>query len=100
MAAQPTLWCKKHGTGCSRHATTALGRLLSEPARTVLSGSPRPSDRGADPRKDKAMADRKTMTRQTLIGEKGIDLISRRCLQMGFLFHPRRVDHGIDGHID
>ena len=27
------------------------------------------------------MADRKTMTRQTLIGEKGIELISRRCLQ-------------------
>lgn len=46
------------------------------------------------------MADRKTMTRQTLIGEKGIELISRRCLQMGYLFHPRRVDHGIDGHID
>lgn len=46
------------------------------------------------------MADRKTMTRQTLIGEKGIELISRRCLQMGYLFHPRRVDHGIDGHMD
>jgi len=46
------------------------------------------------------MADRKTMTKQTLIGEKGIDLINRRCLQMGYLFHPRRVDHGIDGHID
>ena len=46
------------------------------------------------------MADRKTMTRQTLIGERGIELVSRRCLQMGYLFHPRRVDHGIDGHID
>jgi hypothetical protein len=46
------------------------------------------------------MADRKTMTRQALIGEKGIELISRRCLQMGYLFHPRRIDHGIDGHID
>jgi hypothetical protein len=46
------------------------------------------------------MADRKTMTRQALIGEKGIGLITRRCLQMGYLFHPRRVDHGIDGHID
>ena len=66
----------------------------------MLSGSPRPSDRGADPGKDEAMADRKTMTRQTLIGEKGIELISRRCLQMGYLFHPRRVDHGIDGHVD
>jgi hypothetical protein len=46
------------------------------------------------------MADRKTVTRQTIIGEKGIALIERRCLEMGHLFHPRRVDHGIDGHID
>jgi Domain of unknown function (DUF4365) len=46
------------------------------------------------------VADRKTMTRQTLIGEKGVALIERRCLEMGYLFHPRRVDHGIDGHID
>lgn len=46
------------------------------------------------------MANRKTMTRQALIGEKGVELITRRCLQMGYLFHPRRVDHGIDGHID
>lgn len=46
------------------------------------------------------MADRKTVTRQTFIGEKGIALIERRCLEMGHLFHPRRVDHGIDGHID
>lgn len=27
-------------------------------------------------------------------------LIHRRVTEMGFLFHPRRVDHGIDGHID
>lgn len=46
------------------------------------------------------MADRKTVTRQTMIGEAGIALISARCLEMGFIFHPRRVDHGIDGHID
>ncbi|MGN9821838.1 DUF4365 domain-containing protein [Streptomyces sp. SD11] len=46
------------------------------------------------------MAERKTVTRQTFIGEKGIALIERRCLEMGHLFHPRRVDHGIDGHID
>jgi hypothetical protein len=42
----------------------------------------------------------KTVTPQTIIGEKGINLIERRCLEMGYLFHPRRVDHGIDGHID
>jgi hypothetical protein len=46
------------------------------------------------------VAGRKTVTRQTIIGEKGIALIERRCLEMGYLFHPRRVDHGIDGHID
>lgn len=46
------------------------------------------------------MAERKTVTKQTMIGEGGIALISARCLEMGFIFHPRRVDHGIDGHID
>ncbi|MFF4597226.1 DUF4365 domain-containing protein [Amycolatopsis sp. NPDC001319] len=43
------------------------------------------------------MAQRKTVTSQTIIGEKGISLIGTRCLEMGYLFHPRRVDHGIDG---
>jgi hypothetical protein len=46
------------------------------------------------------VARRKTVTLQTIIGEKGINLIERRCLEMGYLFHPRRVDHGIDGHVD
>ena len=46
------------------------------------------------------MARRKTVTPQTIIGEQGVNLIERRCLEMGYLFHPRRVDHGIDGHID
>ena len=42
----------------------------------------------------------KKVTQQTLIGEAGIALIHERVTEMGFLFHPRRVDHGIDGHID
>lgn len=42
----------------------------------------------------------KKVTPQTLIGEAGIALIHKRATEMGFLFHPRRVDHGIDGHID
>jgi Domain of unknown function (DUF4365) len=46
------------------------------------------------------MASRKTVTPQTIIGEQGVALIGTRCLEMGFIFHPRRVDHGIDGHID
>ena len=46
------------------------------------------------------MASRKTITQQTIIAEQGVALIGTRCLEMGFIFHPRRVDHGIDGHID
>jgi hypothetical protein len=46
------------------------------------------------------MATRKTVTAQTMIGEAGIALIGDRALRMGHLFHPRRVDHGIDGHLD
>lgn len=46
------------------------------------------------------MAERKTVTTQTHIGEGGIALIHTRVIEMGHLFHPRRVDHGIDGHID
>jgi hypothetical protein len=42
----------------------------------------------------------KTVTKQTLIGERGMALIAKRVGEMGYLFHPRRVDHGIDGHID
>jgi hypothetical protein len=42
----------------------------------------------------------KTVVRQTLVGEAGIALIHKRVTEMGYLFHPRRVDHGIDGHID
>src|SRR5262249_7581022 len=42
----------------------------------------------------------KKVTRQTLVGEAGIALIHKRVTEMGFLLHPRRVDHGIDGHID
>lgn len=46
------------------------------------------------------MADYKKVTSQTIIGEEGVNLIERRVLEMGHLFHPRRIDHGIDGHID
>ena len=47
-----------------------------------------------------AAAAQKTVTKQTRIGEAGIALIHQRAVEMGFLFHPRRVDHGIDGHLD
>lgn len=46
------------------------------------------------------MSGGKNVTPQTLVGEAGIALIHKRVTEMGYLFHPRRVDHGIDGHID
>jgi hypothetical protein len=42
----------------------------------------------------------KRVSRQTLIGEGGVSIISRRVNEMGFLYHDRRVDHGIDGEIE
>jgi hypothetical protein len=42
----------------------------------------------------------KRVTRQTLIGEGGVALISQRVNEMGYLYHDRRVDHGIDGEIE
>jgi hypothetical protein len=43
---------------------------------------------------------RKKVTRQTLIGEGGVAIIARRVNEMGYLYHDRRVDHGIDGEIE
>lgn len=42
----------------------------------------------------------KKVTPQTLISEAGIALIAQRVNEMGYLFHDRRVDHGIDGEIE
>lgn len=43
---------------------------------------------------------RKKVSKQTLIGEGGVSIIARRVNEMGFLYHDRRVDHGIDGEIE
>ena len=43
---------------------------------------------------------RKKVTQQTLTGEGGVALIAGRVNQMGYLWHDRRVDHGIDGEIE
>jgi hypothetical protein len=40
---------------------------------------------------------RRKVSPQTLIGEAGISIIARRVNEMGYLYHDRRVDHGIDG---
>lgn len=43
---------------------------------------------------------KKKVAPQTLIGEGGVALIAQRVNEMGFLYHDRRVDHGIDGEIE
>jgi len=43
---------------------------------------------------------RKKVSPQTLIGEAGVSIIARRVNEMGYLYHDRRVDHGIDGEIE
>jgi hypothetical protein len=42
----------------------------------------------------------KRFSRQAGIGEQGMALIHARVGEMGFIWHPRRVDHGIDGEIE
>ena len=43
---------------------------------------------------------RKRVSPQTLIGEAGVSIFARRVNEMGYLYHDRRVDHGIDGEIE
>ncbi|XRQ09245.1 DUF4365 domain-containing protein [Actinomadura welshii] len=43
---------------------------------------------------------KKKVAPQTIIGEGGVALIAQRVNEMGFLYHDRRVDHGIDGEIE
>src|SRR3954451_6241913 len=42
----------------------------------------------------------KTYTKQSESGEAGMALIDQRVVAMGFIWHPRRTDHGIDGEIE
>jgi hypothetical protein len=42
----------------------------------------------------------KRVTPSVLIGERGVALINRRTLEMGFVWHQRQVDAGIDGSIE
>ncbi len=42
----------------------------------------------------------KTYTKQSESGEGGMALIDQRVVAMGFIWHPRRTDHGIDGEIE
>ena len=42
----------------------------------------------------------KKYTKQSESGEGGIALIDQRVTAMGYIWHPRRTDHGIDGEIE
>src|SRR4051794_38156669 len=42
----------------------------------------------------------KKYTKQSESGESGIALIGQRVAAMGYIWHPRRTDHGIDGEIE
>lgn len=42
----------------------------------------------------------KKITNYSIIGQKGINLIERIVLEMGFIWHPRTIDAGIDGMIE
>jgi len=42
----------------------------------------------------------KRFTESARIGEAGMALIGMLVAEMGFIWHPRRVDHGIDGEIE
>jgi hypothetical protein len=48
------------------------------------------------------VAEKKTITRQNILGQRGINLIERRVLEMGFAWHPSNasLDAGIDGIIE
>jgi hypothetical protein len=42
----------------------------------------------------------KKITERSLIGERGVALLRKRVLDMGYVWHDRRVDAGIDGEIE
>jgi hypothetical protein len=42
----------------------------------------------------------KKISHYSIIGQKGINLIERIVLEMGFVWHPRTIDAGIDGMIE
>ncbi len=42
----------------------------------------------------------KKISPQTITGQRGINLIERKVLEMGWIWHQRGIDAGIDGHIE
>jgi hypothetical protein len=52
------------------------------------------------PRRNHQSVVAKKITDRTILGDKGIALIHRRVLDMGFIWHPRAMDAGIDGEIE
>lgn len=46
------------------------------------------------------MVDRKKISKRDIIGQRGVNLIEGRVLEMGFLWHPTGLEAGIDGYIE
>jgi hypothetical protein len=42
----------------------------------------------------------KQISQSDIVGELGINLIQKRCLDMGFLWHPTGLEAGIDGYVE
>ncbi len=42
----------------------------------------------------------KSYTSQAQIGEQGVGLVAQLVTEMGLIWHPRRIDHGIDGEVE
>jgi hypothetical protein len=42
----------------------------------------------------------KKIGRGDIIGQQGMNLIEKRTLEMGFVWHPTHLDAGIDGYIE
>lgn len=45
-------------------------------------------------------ASAKKISQNDIVGQQGINLIEKLCLEMGFLWHPTGLEAGIDGYIE
>ena len=75
-------------------------RIYMPPRRFHLAVQPaarQPAVAVADP---EFLAEPKKIARQDIIGQQGVNLIERRCLEMGFLWNPTNLEAGIDGYIE
>ena len=68
---------------------------------TVMASNPSVRQRPPELRhRRNALARRKKISRSDIIGDKGIALIHRLVLDMGFVWNPTGLEAGIDGYIE